>query len=308
MQFFCFLKLYVRKGIRLLAKPFLPICSLLFKYISPSVVVMIDGGICSQMGQYLLSKVFVDKGYKVEYDLSFFKYGKDMNGDHVRNFDLQRAFPYIPIKRVSQFKRFVYIKYFAHYGSFPTDDSAVWTQLKPPVILLGYYGGTEKLFDQMRKVFAVDPSVLDAENLDIYNKIPDNSVAVHVRRGDLANVKDGNYGPPVSETYFLDSITYLNNRLHSPVFYFFSDEMDYVRDAIIPKLSNNVKYQLVTNGSDKGYYDLLLISRCSHQITSKGTLGKFGACLNPNSGIVIISKDEKQYGPLLYTNKEIIKM
>ena len=57
------------------------------------MVVLLDGGICSQMHQYLLGQCFVDKGESVYYDLSFFEdWGSDLNQCFVRNFDLLKAF------------------------------------------------------------------------------------------------------------------------------------------------------------------------------------------------------------------------
>lgn len=42
--------------------------------------------------------------------------------------------------------------------------------------------------------------------------------------------------------------------------------------------------------------DLFLISHCTHQITSKGTLGKYGALLNDNiRKIVVLCDDEIEY-------------
>lgn len=60
-------------------------------------------------------------------------------------------------------------------------------------------------------------------------------------------------------------------------------------------LSDN--YSVVDiNGSDKGYMDLYLISHCKHQITSKGTLGKYGALLDDNIGkYVILCDDVTEY-------------
>ena len=52
-------------------------------------------------------------------------------------------------------------------------------------------------------------------------------------------------------------------------------------------------YKIVNiNGSDKGYMDLFLIAHCKHQITSKGTLGKYGALLMDNSGKIVIMSDD----------------
>lgn len=41
--------------------------------LAPKVVLLMDGGVCSQMHQYLLGHLFGQKGYRVEYDLTFFK-------------------------------------------------------------------------------------------------------------------------------------------------------------------------------------------------------------------------------------------
>ena len=50
------------------------------------------------------------------------------------------------------------------------------------------------------------------------------------------------------------------------------------------------------NGSDKGYMDLFLIAHCRHCITSKGTLGKYGALLGDDSNkYVILCDDETEY-------------
>ena len=48
--------------------------------VTPKVVVLMDGGICSQMLQYLLGEFFRKRGCKVVYDLSFYKeWGSDMD-------------------------------------------------------------------------------------------------------------------------------------------------------------------------------------------------------------------------------------
>ena len=43
------------------------------RLVTPKVVVLMDGGICSQMLQYLLGEFFRKRGCKVVYDLSFYK-------------------------------------------------------------------------------------------------------------------------------------------------------------------------------------------------------------------------------------------
>ena len=47
------------------------------------------------------------------------------------------------------------------------------------------------------------------------------------------------------------------------------------------------------NDDTHGYMDLLLISRCQHQITSKGTLGKFGAMFGNQKGKIVVDRDDE---------------
>ena len=60
--------------------------------ISPKVMVNLDGGVSSQMHQYLLGQLYAEKGYKVCYDLTFFdQRGGDLNNQFIRNFDLLKT-------------------------------------------------------------------------------------------------------------------------------------------------------------------------------------------------------------------------
>ena len=124
---------------------------------------------------------------------------------------------------------------------------------------------------------------------------------MHVRRGDL-KVEVYAYGKPASSDYFKNAITYFKDR--KAYFYFFSDEPDWVSQTLLPLLPLSDNYKVVSiNGSDKGYMDLYLIAYCKHQITSKGSLGKYGALLmdNPRK-TVILCDDETEYSCLLYTS------
>ena len=69
------------------------------------VIVMIDGGICSQIHQWRIGAALRARGVDVEYDIQWFKTsGKDINGKFVRNFDLLRAFPNLEFRVASDAK------------------------------------------------------------------------------------------------------------------------------------------------------------------------------------------------------------
>lgn len=271
--------------------------------LSPNVIVLLDGGICSQMHQYLLGYLFRRRGCKVVYDLSFFdEWGMDINCKFVRNFDLLKAFPYLEFKVASEFAISVYKQKYYNVGNNTNEriNDFSFLDKAPPVYLGGYYHLPANVWlDAFRSLFRMNSDVLDDFNMQIYREIgfQSCSVAVHVRRGDL-KVELFDYGCPATFNYFSRSVCYFKKKMLSPFFYFFSDEPEWVASELIPQLelaSDDFKVVDI-NGSDKGYMDLFLIAHCKHQITSKGTMGKYGALLmdNPNK-ITILCDDEIEY-------------
>lgn len=277
--------------------------------ISPKIIVLMDGGICSQMHQYVLGEIFKKKGFHVCFDLSFFKeWGSDLNFRFVRNFDILNAFPKLPLEEAGKTSVKVYKRRFYYSGNntgYRKNDYN-FLNLVAPVYLGGYYHLPPELFlKEFRDLYRVDLSVLDSDNRIVADEIlsANNAVGVHVRRGDLVTNEVFSYGKPASLEYFRNAVSFINKRISAPSFYFFSDEPDWVRDILFPELGICENVRLVDiNGSDKGYMDLFLMSCCKHQITSKGTMGKYAALLNDNKEkIVILCDDETEYNwkPLL---------
>ena len=278
--------------------------ALYLKLTAPEVVYVIDGGICSQMHQYLLGNIFKGKGFKVSADLVFYKeWGLDMNRKFVRNFDLLKAFPYLEMETASERKAGFYRRKFMYIGNntYERVNDFSFLDKRPPVYLGGYYHWQPELWlPAFKKTFHVDISVLDKTNTDIYNQIKEQPcpVAVHVRRGDLVQELRA-YGKTATADYFKKAIAYFKEKENDVFFYFFSDEPVWVRETLMPTLGiADDKYRVVdVNGSDKGYMDLFLISGCRHQITSKGTLGKYGALLGAEDDgrTVILCDDQVEY-------------
>lgn len=253
--------------------------------ITPKVVVLMDGGVCSQMNQYLLGQCYSKKGLRVYYDLSFFKdWGSDLNCRFARNFDLLKAFPYLPLKAASKEMIRVYKKKYCIIGNNTEGclrlNDYSFLQYKSPLYLGGYYQLPSKLWlEAFHFHFKLVPEILNAPNARLYDaiRIKSSAIAVHVRRGDLKKEVFA-YGKPATLGYFQRAVRFFHDKEPSSYFYFFSDEPDWVAAELIPQLPLENNFEIVSiNGSDRGYMDLHLIAACKHQITSKGTLGKYGA-------------------------------
>ena len=267
------------------------------RIVKPKIIVRMDGGISSQMHQYLLGQMYREKGYNVAYDVRWFsRYGKDQFGHFERNFELQKAFPYLDFNTAKPLESMVYSRLFSTKSNYfdHTNEDAFLFDITPPKYLGDYYRTPKEFWANFSKYFRVNPEILVEQKM-LFDEIKQNrqSVGIHVRMGDLKDYSIA-YGAPASPEYFQKTIDYINQKAEQPFFYFFSDEPELVRKELLEKLSiPSNAYKIVSaNGSDKGYLDLFLISACTHQITSKGSLGKFGALLNNSSEKIVVLCDE----------------
>ncbi|MCL2860754.1 MAG: alpha-1,2-fucosyltransferase [Oscillospiraceae bacterium] len=273
------------------------------KIVKPKIIVRMDGGISSQMHQYLLGCIYREKGYVVSYDLTFFKkWAKDNYGNFERNFDLLKAFPYLKFTRSSGIEGMVYSIRFADRSVYLDHEEVdiFLYDIEPPKFLGGYYRYPEELWSVLfSNYFHIDTQVFDNYNYSLYSEITKNvnSVGVHVRRGDLA-IFNNAYGHPADLDYFNRAISYIYSKIETPFFYFFSDEPQWVEGELIGKLSIiEEQYKIVNkNGSDKGYMDLFLLASCAYKITTKGSFGKFAALLSESKdNIVVLCDDPIEY-------------
>ena len=268
-------------------------------------IVRIDGGISSQIEMYLLGLALKKtKGNDVNilYDLTWFKEcGMDLNNVYVRNFDLLKLYPNLEFEEVTPLLRTIYYKCYRfetqwrEYKSLPITDLPTM-----PLYLDGY--GYQVSAQMKNQIYNIDglmrlpqPNlVLDSRNLEVLTKIQTEkmAVAVQVRRGDMATA--GFTTRPLEPQYFIKAIC--SSYFEGAVFYFFSDEMQWVYDEIIPCLDQSIKYYIVDiNGSDKGYMDLYLCANCRHFVSSQGSFGEKAAMLGAKEGSILVMPKFRYY-------------
>lgn len=244
----------------------------------------------------MIGQIFKEKGYLVKYDLSWYKdNGLDLTGNFSRNFDLLKAFPYLDLPRANSLELFCYEAFIYDNNYFDKINTYEFTKLRPPVYLTGYYRDPVGFYCNMHSIFSVNNSIFDKRNLVLLDDIKqrESSVAIHVRRGDLS-VFNSAYGAPVDSDYINHSLAYIESIVGKCYYYIFSDEPEWIKSNLIKELNVSNNFFVVDiNGSEKGYFDLFLIAACKHQITSKGSLGKYGAfiCSNPQN-IITVYDDE----------------
>lgn len=121
---------------------------------------------------------------------------------------------------------------------------------------------------------------LEGENLRLKEEMERRqSVAVHVRRGDYV----GNAFDIVGPDYYKKAAEYIKERVTDPVFYVFSDDMDYVAR----EFAFLGKYIPVHNKGKASYIDMQLISCCRHMIIANSTFSYWGALLGEKEGSIV---------------------
>lgn len=282
-----FLKVIIESIFRTIGFLIKPVFYLVYKN---SCVVKIEGGISSQLEQYTFGQCLKQiGGYKVSYDISTYVDGKslDVLGENARNFDLLKLDNFINLDTTSGFRLFLY-KYLFPYSTDKKKCAQVFSnsKLNTPVYF-GGYGYSVYMESIFEDVYEKSISIKYREeefgkkNSELLNTINSkDTIAVHVRRGDTLLAKVGR--PIPKKEYYLRTIEMFDTSL--PV-YFFSDDLEWVKNEVIPYVPNNTRCYLIDwNGADKGWCDLILMSHCKYIIKSPtGGLGREAFRLNKRS-------------------------
>jgi hypothetical protein len=138
------------------------------------------------------------------------------------------------------------------------------------------------------------------ESVGIYHSeiTGNNSVSIHVRRGDYAGAKEFDV---CSVNYFKNAVDYISGLVENPDYYVFSDDIEWTRK----NFEFLGKYTMVDNSRYKNfdYFDLYLMTKCKHNIISNSTFSWWGAWLNQNRNKIIICPEKWNGLDLVYTDE-----
>lgn len=108
----------------------------------------------------------------------------------------------------------------------------------------------------------------------------ENSVSIHIRRGDYQSNPHWRLilGDICDKDYYIKAINYVENNVISPVYYVFSDDIDWVKDNLN---LGNVMYVNWNHGKE-AFRDMELMTCCKVNIIANSTFSLSGAWLNIN--------------------------
>lgn len=232
------------------------------------ITVELFGGMCNQIFQYAYGEELRDRGNRVQY----FKRGlfEDGNERHDRGrpqyglngFDLVVPFGPPVGNRVSRFE-------------MPFEPSMLTLDDRDKT-LCGHWQ-SEKYFptaaDFLRSRLSL-PLNMPPSTLELGERLRnENSIAVHVRRGDYTIPENVVYHGLCSLQYYKQAREYINERTLETKGYVFSDDPDWCR-------ANFPCCEVVSTGSR--FQDFYLISQCRHAIIANSTFSWWAAWVGDN--------------------------
>ncbi len=123
---------------------------------------------------------------------------------------------------------------------------------------------------------------------DIIDKMEGtNSVSVHIRRGDYVNnpkTKAEHY--TFGLEYYEEALNFIKTKIQDPTLFIFSDDIKWVKDNLDLRCYQGI---FVSDSNFEDYEELILMSKCKHNIIANSSFSFWGAWLNQNSNKIVIA-------------------
>ena len=166
-----------------------------------------------------------------------------------------------------------------------------------------------KYFKDIRDILLKEytPRYPEAEhNKDLYKVIRNtNSVCISIRRGDYLSKKFKGRFFVCDSDYFGRAIKVIREKVKNPVFIFFSDDIEWVKNNI--KIEGECYYE---RGDDPVWEKLRLMYNCKHFIISNSTFSWWAQYLSRNNDKVVVSPTRwyNTEGPSFLIEESFIKV
>lgn len=267
-------------------------------------IVRFKSGLGNQMFQYAFYQALRAKGRTVRASLGYY----DNHPDKMK-FCLDEVFPKIVLECISneefkivdtEWQRVKQDK--KALATFLEDDKNrfFWVEERdagycPRVfrtqncVFVGYWQ-SEKYFFNIRNLLLKSFEFSYGEKkLDILKKnflSNRHYVSVHLRRGDYLSHPEV-WGRLSESEYYQKAICFIREKLLKPQFVFFSDDILWVKERYHYEDAIYIEDSMFDNY--ESWYDLCLMSCCSHNIIANSSFSWWGAWLNRNEDKIVIA-------------------
>lgn len=261
-----------------------------------ALIVHFSGGLGNQMFQYALMKNYLLKKEDVYADVSYYQLAEG------GIFQLMEVFRNIQIKTCDAGQKYRLGKRYLNgdiEGKFIIDSEIKYeidnTSLD---VETGFIKGLhqnyhfpslvrEGLLQDFQFNLMADGQLKElCESMRAQNNI----VSVHIRRGDYLSDKYRlALGDVCTEVYYNKAMDYMEQKVGHCKFYFFSDDIRWVKEHFWRSNATYIEEKMFAGYQN--WFDMCLMSFCSHHIIANSTYSWWGAWLNPREKIVIAPKN-----------------
>jgi len=246
------------------------------------IVTKLQGGLGNQMFQYAIGKqIAIRNNTELVLDTTHFNY------DRKRTYELHK---FNITDKVAQLN-------FSHNCNVITENSQCFNEqilnVKDNCYLSGFWQ-SEKYFKGIREILLNAFSLKGYSNRfhDYAYAIDSNTVSIHVRRGDYVSEPHTNSFHGVCPIeYYQEALRSLSHINVSKIL-IFSDDIQWVKDNLnLSTYSEQIGVEQLSNEED-----MMLMSKCSHNIIANSSFSWWGAWLNNNPEKIVIAP-KNWFGP-----------
>jgi hypothetical protein len=259
------------------------------------IIIKLLGGLGNQMFQYAFAKHVAIKNKEPLYiDLSVIERRNNIIDYTFRDFGLNvfnAEYRILQHTTLAKGVRKIYNYFFPIQNILEQKYSATEVlNLHGNIYLHGFWQN-ENYFKDIAHIlrkdftFKTQPGELNQKMINQINAA--NSISVHIRRGDYVTssiASQVHYLCP--KEYYEKAVSYYIEKMNSPHFYIFSDDIHWVKE----NLSFGSSYTFVDYNKGKySFEDMRLMSLCKHNIIANSSFSWWGAWLNNNPDKIIIA-------------------
>ncbi len=271
-------------------------------------IVKLKGGLGNQMFQYAYAKLLermTDEEIRLDYSVFC-----NVKNDSVRVPRLKRFNISVPEARRNEIEK---ICMFNHQGDALSNQYKLWILFEkffnrryyyehtrayiPPTSLAKYsyfdgywqsYRYVDSVIDILKKEFT--PNYELSEMTKNIQRVMEsqNSVFIGVRKGDYTS-ESAHWGSFGTE-YYQKAMRYISERLDAPVFYIFSNDIQWCKRNI-----DWGNFQIIyreTEQQTNDFEELMLMASCRHSIIVNSTYHWWGAKLNEYQDKIVIAPEK----------------
>ena len=288
------------------------------------VIVNIHSGLGNQLFQYAFGrKVALDRNMELQFDYTLlYRQEKQHNfllRNRLDNFNIVGK--EASIDEIDKFKRIEYTSLFYRVlrklsgrkirlfknNSCQIDESTFSKDKKKlatadNLYITGYLADIKLLAEFNDAILPDFKLITPLNELNINKKAridAVNAVGIHIRRQDYKSQQE--VFALLTMEYYKSAIEYITEKTNNPIFFVFSDDMDWVKKAFSKYFSQwNFEYVSINN-MDTDFMELELMRSCKHFIIANSTFSWWAAWLNSNPNKIIIA-------PKKWYNKKQLQM